>query len=69
MVYTGEFKDPHAARACIEGILAQATRTSKVCCSRYACLYHTRVGHVATDAAINVTRLANPVSLHMPIAG
>ena len=57
---TDEFKDRNAARACIEGILSQETRTMTVCCSRYARLYHEQLGHVATDAAINVMLLAKP---------
>ena len=56
---TDEFKEQYAARAGIEGTISQATRTSKVRRSRYIGLDRTRLQHVATAAAINVTRLAN----------
>jgi transposase len=56
---TDEFKEQYAARAGIEGTIAQATRTMKVRRSRYVGLDRTRLQHVATAAAINVSRLAN----------
>jgi hypothetical protein len=56
---TDEFKEQYAARAGIEGTISQATRTMKVRRSRYIGLDRTRLQHVATAAAINVSRLAN----------
>jgi transposase len=56
---TDEFKEQYAARAGIEGTISQATRTMKVRRNRYIGLDRTRLQHVATAAAINVSRLAN----------
>ena len=56
---TDEFREQYAARAGIEGTISQATRTMKVRRSRYIGLDRTRLQHVATAAAINVSRLAN----------
>jgi transposase len=54
---TPQFKERYRARAGIEGTLSQGTRAFDLRRSRYIGLAKTRLQHVATAAAINLTRV------------
>ena len=55
---TPEFKERYKTRAGIEGTVSQGTRTFGLRCARYIGLDKTRLQHIATAAAINLTRAA-----------
>ncbi|MCB0226496.1 MAG: IS1182 family transposase [Anaerolineae bacterium] len=55
---TDQFKQRYKKRAGIEGTISQATRSFDLRRSRYIGLAKTHLQHVATAAAINLTRLA-----------
>lgn len=55
---TDEFKQQYKKRAGIEGTISQATRSFDLRRSRYIGLAKTHLQHVATAAAINLTRVA-----------
>ena len=56
---TDEFKQRYKKRAGIEGTISQGTRSFDLRRSRYIGLAKTHLQHVATAAAINLTRLAD----------
>jgi len=56
---THEFKERYKTRAGIEGTLSQGVRAFELRRSRYIGLAKTHVQHVATAAAINLSRLAD----------
>jgi transposase len=62
---TQAFKTQHAARAGIEGTLAQGTRVFGLRQARYRRLPKTHLRHVLTAVSMNVVRLlawtANPI--------
>jgi transposase len=53
---TSEFKERYKARAGVEGTISQGTRTFGLRRTRYIGLPKTRLGHILTAAAIDLTR-------------
>jgi transposase len=65
---TEPFKQTYARRAGVEGTISQATRSFGLRRSRYVGLEKTRLQHILTAVAINLTRLAAWFE-QLPIAG
>lgn len=59
---TAEFKQRYAKRAGVEGTLSQGTRRFELRRSRYIGLAKTHLQHIATAAAMNLTRLISWLS-------
>jgi transposase len=53
---TPEFKERYKTRAGVEGTISQGVRTFQLRRTRYIGLAKTRLQHIATAAAINLTR-------------
>jgi transposase len=64
---TDAFRTTYNKRAGVEGTMSQAVRTANLHQARYWGLARTHLQHVATAAAINLTRLANWLSGSRPI--
>lgn len=56
---TTEFKELHQQQAGIEGTISAAVRGKDVCHARHIGLARTHLQHLATAAAINVSRIVN----------
>jgi transposase len=57
--HTPEFKQAYAKRAGVEGTMSQAIRSCSIRQARYVGLAKTRIQHLATASALNLTRLAD----------
>jgi transposase len=63
---TDEFKQDYGQRAGVEGTISQGTRAFGLRRSRYLGLAKTHLQHVAIAAAINLSRLMDWFSGHLP---
>jgi transposase len=56
---SSEFRDAYAARCGIEGTISQGVRAYGLRCARYRGLAKTKLQHVATATAVNLSRLGD----------
>ena len=63
---TNEFKQNYSQRAGVEGTISQGTRAFELRRSRYLGLAKTHLQHIATAAAMNLSRLMDWFDGHLP---